>query len=552
MKPRQRSRRCSGRQMQRLSVFSTEGLAVGRVGALDRTVLVPSQNSRSGAGLNSIGMKQKMNFRILIIDDDEAILDLVEMQLLEESFEVIRAASAIEGLDRIADSRPHAVILDLHLPDRPGHELIELFTRTRPNLPIVVLTGAGSVEEATSCMSAGAFDFIEKPFDRARLLTSVRNALRSGVMESQLERASEEFRREGGLKSLLGTSPAINELKDLLIRAGNSDVTVLITGESGTGKEVAARALHAESERCRGPFVAVNCGAIPENLIESELFGHEEGAFTGAKKEREGRFEQAEGGTIFLDEIGELRIDLQVRLLRVLQERCVDRIGGKASIPIDVRVIAATNRDLNREISLQNFREDLYYRISVFPLKLPPLRDRDGDLRILVEHFLEKFASRHKCPTPGVEKKAWHALRAYEWPGNIRELMNVIERSIILEDGDLITLDSLPDLLVCRAKEEFKVDEADDEIEDVAHVSFVSSAFANNCRSNEPYVGTEEFLEPQDEIRSFDYEEARIVLRALDRFDWNVRLVAAKLGLARATVYRKIEKHGLKRTPERL
>jgi two-component system response regulator FlrC len=332
-----------------------------------------------------------------------------------------------------------------------------------------------------------------------------------------VESLASELRRGEGFDAILGDAPATRKAVDLLRRAVGTEVTVLLEGESGTGKEIAARAVHAEGARRTGPFVAVNCGAIPEGLIESELFGHEKGAFTGAVAARRGRFEEADGGTIFLDEVGEVRPDLQVRLLRVLQDRAVQRVGGTGTRPVDVRVVAATNRDLLSAIASGGFREDLYYRLAVFPVRLPPLREREGDVDRLADAFLARFASGHGRPARGFSPEARKALRLYAWPGNVRELENVVERAVLMEDGDAVSLGSLPDAVV----------------ETLAADAARTAAAGSGAAGARP-----------DEIRPLDEEERRLVRRALDATGGNVQDAARRLGISRATIYRKLERWG--------
>ncbi len=460
-----------------------------------------------------------MSPKVLLVDDDPEILLIVQGILKQESIDTVTAADGKSAIARMQDELPSAIVLDLLLPDTSGKTLLERFQREHPSIPIVILSSQGDVEEVVECMRLGAVDFVQKPVDRTRLLTTVKNAHTQGVLKARVELLAQELRHGQGFDQIIGESKAIVRCVQLLQRAAKSEITVLLQGESGTGKEVAARAIHAESSRRTGPFVAVNCGAIPENLIESELFGHEKGSFTGAHQTRIGRFEQAEGGTIFLDEIGELRLDLQVRLLRVLQERKVQRVGSSLARPINIRVLAATNRDLKAQIDARAFRRDLYYRLAVFPVELPPLRQREGDILLLASAFLRRFAERHDREIKALTPAARRALFAYPWPGNVRELENVIERATILEDGAKLSLGSLPDEVVCAGES--------------------------------PVKGTSGASVPLDkaEIIPLEDEERRIIQRALDLTGWNVQEAAQRLKIGRATIYRKIERYGLKNRP---
>ncbi|MBX3469745.1 MAG: sigma-54-dependent Fis family transcriptional regulator [Planctomycetes bacterium] len=452
--------------------------------------------------------------KVLLVDDDPKLLRLVQLELSEEGLETITAATGAEALRRLEEEEPTTVVLDLQLPDVHGKALLERLAGGWPRVPVVVLTAEGAIQEVVDCMRLGAVDFVQKPFDRERLITSIKNAQARGALEARVSALTRELRRGEGFAAILGESAALRRTVDLLQRASESDVTVLLEGESGTGKEVAARAVHAEGARRSGPFVAVNCGAIPAGLIESELFGHERGAFTGASATRQGCFEQADGGTIFLDEVGELRPDLQVRLLRVLQDRAVQRVGGSRPRRVDARVVAATNRQLDAMVAERAFREDLYYRLAVFPVRLPPLRERAGDVLLLAQAFVRRFAHGHARPIRGITPEACRALEGYRWPGNVRELENVLERAVILEDGDAISLGSLPDAIVC--------------------------ALDGRAAAAEPAAPA-----GAADIRPLDDEERRVIQRALELTGWNVKEAAERLRIGRATIYRKIERYGL-------
>ena len=461
--------------------------------------------------------------KVLIVDDDRDLLDLVALYLRGDGYDVVTADTGQSGLERARSESVDAMVLDLLLPDLAGTDILARLQEENSRVPVIVLTAKDDVQVVVDCMRFGAVDFIQKPVEKTRLLTSVRNACTNGVLRNRVENLSKKLRKREGFASVVGSSRAIRECVHLLNRAAVSDVTVLLQGESGTGKEVAARAVHSESIRHDAPFVAINCGAIPEGLIESELFGHEKGAFTGATTSRMGSFEQANGGTLLLDEIGELRPDLQVRLLRVLQERVVQRVGASSATPVDVRVIAATNRDLREEVARERFREDLYYRLAVFPVSLPALRDRGDDIIILAKHFIERFAVQNDKAIDGLAPDTQRAFETYPWPGNVRELENVIERAIILEDSNLITPESLPREVMVERRES-----------GIAAPSFAASIDSD--------VGEWEAAD----IVPFEEEERRIIQRALELTNWNVQEASRRLNLGRATVYRKIERYRLK------
>ncbi len=456
---------------------------------------------------------------VLVVDDDKSIRDLIEFELRSQDIPVRVETTGRGALKAIRSGGVSAVLLDLGLPDIPGQEVLRELRETAPKLPVVVVTGVDDVDVIVSCMRLGAKDFLHKPFDRQRLIASVKNARENGRLRARLARmASAE-----GLGALVGESQPVRALKELITKVAGTDITVLLQGESGTGKELLARAVHAESERAAEEFVVVNCGAISSGLIESELFGHERGAFTGADKHRIGLFEQANGGTLFLDEIGELEADLQVRLLRALQERQVRRVGSSKNISIDVRIVAATNRDLLGEVGSGGFREDLYYRLSAFPLQVPPLRQRGEDVILLAKTFLAQTSARLGSDVVEFSPAAIDAIRGYAWPGNVRQLQNAIERAVVLSNGPQVRCDALPD--------------------DVERVPEQHDRPPVLRRLAEPCA---EERKPSRIIPMAE-EERRILKNALRVTDWNVGEAALRLGIGRATFYRRIRTHGLVR-----
>jgi len=381
-----------------------------------------------------------MKPRILLIDDDASLRRVTEYNLSSAGFTVFGAASGREGLALFRKQEPDLVITDVQLGDLDGLQILAALKKESPLTPVLVITAFGSIELAVRAMQEGAFTFLAKPFDREALRLSCRKALELRELYEQKQQLRGEVNRLTGTEGMETANPAMAELLDTARRAANSEATVLIAGESGTGKEVLARLIHQHSPRAQGPMVAVNCAAIPENLLESELFGHVKGAFTGAVSSRKGRFQVAAGGTLFLDEIGELRLDLQAKLLRAIQERVVAPVGAEQPEAVDVRLIAASNRDLYAAIGQGTFREDLYYRLGVILLHLPPLRERREDIPGLVAHFLLRLGA-----PAGVRFSAGALarLKAHPWPGNIRELQNIVERAVILRKGLLIEADEL-------------------------------------------------------------------------------------------------------------
>jgi two-component system response regulator HydG len=384
--------------------------------------------------------------RILVVDDEPAARSGLEKLLKQSDFDVSTAADGEEALAAAAENAPDVVVTDLKMPKMDGMALLEKLRKQDVNLPVIVATAFGDLDAAVAAMRAGAADFLTKPIDFDVLSLAIERCLERRTMRAETESLRQQLRERdgGGLEGLLGTSPAMQKVYRVARQVAGSRATVLITGESGTGKGELAKAIHSLSPRAKEPFVSLHCAAIPETLLEAELFGHEKGAFTGADKRRLGRFEQAKGGTLFLDEVGEIPAQMQVKLLRVLQERAVERIGSGESIAVDVRVLAATNKDLAKEVREGRFREDLYYRLNVVSVELPPLRLRGADVLTLATHFLQRFAlDNHKAIeafTPAARTK----ILAHRWPGNVRELENAIERAVVLSEGTEVDADDLP------------------------------------------------------------------------------------------------------------
>ncbi len=392
--------------------------------------------------------EQPVADRILIVDDDDALRESLELVLAAEGHEVLTAPDADAALARLEREEVDAILCDLRMPGLDGMELLPQLMRRLPGVPVILMSAYGSSDLAVEAMQRGAYDYLAKPFQPSEVLLTLRKARERERLRRSNQRLQREVDRAVGERPIVAASPVMIEVLELIERAAEYKATVLLTGESGTGKEVLARAIHAQSPRRNEAFVAVNCGAIPENLLESELFGHARGAFTGADRARRGLFAEADGGSLFLDEIGELPASLQVKLLRVLQEEEVRPVGESKPRRVDVRVIAATARDLEREVSEGRFREDLFYRINVLHVRVPALRDRREDIPLLVDHFLECARQRVGRPVRSIDEEALDKLRAYGWPGNVRELENVMERAVILCDGERIAVDQLPESVV--------------------------------------------------------------------------------------------------------
>jgi two-component system NtrC family response regulator len=449
---------------------------------------------------------------VLVVDDDDSLRRVVEYNLAEEGYGVVTASDGAAGLRAFQDGSVDLVLTDVRMPDMDGLELLTRLKTMQPDLPVIVLTAHGTIDSAVEAMKLGAFDYLTKPFNRDQLKAAARKALEVAALTSENRQLRLVVAERFSFASMIAGSRAMRAVTDTASRVAQGDTTVLLEGESGTGKELLAKAIHFHSPRARAPFITINCGAIPENLLESELFGHRRGAFTGAVNDKKGKFEVADRGTIFLDEIGELPQLLQVKILRVLQEREIDKVGETRPIKVDVRVIAATNRDLDKMIADGVFRDDLYYRLAVVSIRVPPLRERTDDIPFLVDHFLQKHSERLGRQRPGVDKPVYSAFNLYSWPGNIRELENVIERALVLDKDGLLGLDDLPDRLRTR---EHRI---------------------ANLR-----------MELPDEGISLEDVERELLLAALEKHNWNQTKAAAFLNITRSTLLYRMQKFGLER-----
>jgi two-component system response regulator HydG len=447
--------------------------------------------------------------RVLAVDDEQETCDLLKMSLEREGFAVTTCTSAEAALELVGAVDFDLVITDLSMPEMGGLELCERVLGTRPNVPVVVITGQGSLETAIGAMRVGAYDFITKPVDPKLLAVAATRALRHKGLADEVKRLRTEVAiDEITIPSVVGSSASMRRVFTLVQRVADSEAGVLIHGETGTGKELVARAIHDRGRRKEGPFVAINCAAVPASLIESELFGHERGAFTDAKVQRTGLFLQADGGTLFLDEIGELPLEVQPKLLRSLQERKVRPVGSNREIPFDARVIAATNRVLEDEVYERRFREDLFYRINVVKIDVPPLRERGGDVLHLARHFLTIYAERHGKHEIDLSPAAAEKLISYSWPGNVRELENCIDGAVALARASRIEIDDLPEKVKSFRPERFVVS------------------------ANQP-----------EEIVTIDELERRYILRVLSLVGGNKSRAAQVLGFDRRTLYRKLERY---------
>ena len=390
------------------------------------------------------GRSSKPRARLLVVDDEEPQRTMLESILTRAGFEVATAPDGRQALEKLEAQRFDLMLTDQKMPVMDGLELLDSALRLRPEMPIVLMTAYGTVSAAVEAMKRGAADYLNKPFDRDELLLVLDKSIRQRRLEDEVVSLRGQLQDRCRLDNIIGSAPVMQEVFSLIERVSFADVPVLITGESGTGKELVARAIHERSRRKSGPFVALNCAAVPESLLESEFFGHEKGAFTGALQAHRGRFEQADGGTLFLDEIGAMRVDVQAKLLRALQEREIQPLGSTRARKVDVRILAATAEDLDQAIQSRNFREDLFYRLNVVPVKLPPLRERGDDIPLLVRHFLERAAARLDREVPAVAPAVLERMQRHSWPGNVRELENCVERMVVLSRGARLSLDDLP------------------------------------------------------------------------------------------------------------
>ena len=448
---------------------------------------------------------------VFVIDDEREMVDLVQLGLKKRGFTVVPFSNGIDALAALPEKDVDVVVTDLNMKGMSGLEVCQQVVAARPDVPVLVLTAFGSFETAVGAIRAGAYDFVTKPVEIEALAIAIRRAAEHRALRGEVKRLREVVANTRGRGELIGASPAMQQVYQTIDQVSATDATVLITGESGTGKEVVAREIHNRSKRKAGPFIAINCAAVPEALLESELFGHAKGAFTDAKTSRQGLFQQASGGTLFLDEIGEMSLALQPKLLRALQERKVRPVGAENEVAIDVRLVTATNRDLEEMVEAKAFREDLYYRINVIHTPLPPLRARGGDVLLLAQHWLRHYAAVFDKKVVGLTAAAAERIMAYEWPGNVRELGNCLERAVALAHFEEIQVEDLPEKI----------------------------------RNQQTRRSTSLSGSDVPELLTLEEVERRHVVRVLEACHGNRTDAAKVLGLDRKTLYRKLLRWGV-------
>lgn len=467
-----------------------------------------------------------MSHNILIVDNDPAQCRAIELMIVNNlGHSVVIAESGKKALSVLSsDNGPNIdlMLLDLSMPEMDGREVVKEVRKTNPNLPIIINTAYGDVSNAVDCLKEGADDFVEKQDGPERLSVSINNVLKMHNLKDEVERLKRSNDGEVSFSDIIGESSSIEKAKTVAKRAAQSNISVLIKGESGTGKELFARAIHGSSGRAGKPFVAINCGAIPENLVESVLFGHEKGSFTGASGKSIGKFREAHGGTLFLDEIGELKPDVQVKLLRVLQESEVQSVGGKEPIKIDVRFISATHRNLELEVGKGTFREDLFYRVNVFPVTIPSINRRKVDIPLLVAHFIKKFSAQENKNAPELSESAAKLLENYDWPGNVRQIENSVYRAIVLCDSGKLTVGDFPQV-----------------IKPIGRLSNLDSDVMA------PSGHSLSLINKAGDFKDLAILEEEVIRSALEFYSWHISKVARKLCIGRSTLYRKMSEYGI-------
>ena len=485
---------------------------------------------------------------ILIVDDDPTQRRLMRAVCEKAGYPVLQAAngeSALSLLQSQQGADVALIMLDLRMPGLGGMETLKRAKSFREDLPVIVLTAQGGIDTVVEAMQSGAADFFVKPASPERVIVSIKNALNLTTLKGEVSRLKRKREGAMGFKDLIGDSPALRHVMRLGERAASSGIPILITGESGTGKEMVARAIQGSSDRSGRPFITVNCGAIPENLVESILFGHEKGSFTGASAKHIGKFQEADTGTIFLDEVGELPADMQVKLLRVLQEGEVDPIGSKRPVKVDVRVISATNRDLAEEVKAGRFREDLFYRLNVFPIEIPSLRDRSEDIPALIDHFIQRYNAEERRDVRGVRHEIMELLSAYPWPGNVRQLENAIFRAVVLAEHAYLSAEDFPHL-----SEEFKAAGIETgpplvsggEDDDAQAPARAGATMPPMQQGEDAPVAV---FDREGHLRSLQEIEKDLIELAIETYEGKMSEVARRLGMGRSTLYRKLREHDL-------
>jgi DNA-binding NtrC family response regulator len=483
---------------------------------------------------------------ILIVDDDPVQRRLLEAAITRSGMTVVTAPGGQPALDLLSGPRGDQIslmLLDLVMPDMDGLQVMERMRGQHPDLPVIVLTAKGGIDSAVEAMRAGASDFLVKPASPERITVSIRNALKIGTLSSEVTRLKKKTDNRLVFEDLIATSGEMKQVIRLGQRAAQSNIPILIEGESGAGKELIARAIQGSSERAGKPFITVNCGAIPENLIESILFGHEKGSFTGASDKHLGKFQEADGGTLFLDEIGELRLDMQVKLLRALQEGEVDPVGSKRPVKVDVRIVSATNRDLAERVREGQFREDLYYRLNVFPIFVPPLRQRREDVPALARHFIARFAAEESKPVAGLTPEATDLIERFSWPGNVRQLENTIFRAVVLCDGTVLDVCDFPQIASALGVEiRARSTQAPLMAPAPAYAPSHASAPSPTAHAS-PYALAA--MDSGGHMRKLEDVESEMIRLAISHYEGHMSEVARRLGIGRSTLYRKLKDLGL-------
>lgn len=446
---------------------------------------------------------------ILLVDDEKSVRTTLSILLQKAGYRVEEAGSGAEAIEKFKARFFDLVITDLKMEPVDGMDVLREVKSINPSSEVLVMTAYGTVESGVEAMKLGAYDYIQKPFEKDDFLLRVQKVLEHRQLLTEIEQLQEELKEKYRFENIVGNSKGMLEVLSLVSKVAKTDSTVLITGESGTGKELIARAIHVNSRRKNRAFITINCGAIPENLQESELFGHVRGAFTGAIRDKRGLFQEADGGTLFLDEVGETSLSTQVKLLRFLQDGEIRRVGDVDPIHVDVRLIAASNKDLSKLIEEGKFREDLYYRLNVIPIHLPPLRQRKDDIPLLINHFVKKYAERENKNVKGVSPEAMILLTGYHWPGNVRELENVVERAVILTNYNFILPEDLPQMI------------------------------------REAHSRNGEFSSETEDEKTLEELEKQYILKILEKYSWNQKVASEKLGISTTTLWRKLKSYGI-------